>query len=37
MDLRAFFQKIRQVEKDITGTHAIVVSNGRPTAGVPDK
>ena len=35
MDLRAFFQKIRQVEKDITGTHAIVVSNETSDGGRP--
>ncbi len=42
MDLRLFYQKVRQLEKEMTGSHAVVVSNetsdgGRPgqTAEVP--
>ncbi len=35
MDLRAFFQKIRQVEREIAGTHAIVVSNETSDGGRP--
>ena len=33
MDLRLFYQKVRQLEKEIPGTHVIVVSNETPDGG----
>ncbi len=35
MDLRVFFQKVRQLEKEIAGSHAVVVSNETPDGGRP--
>jgi len=33
VDLRAFYQKIRQLETEIPGSHAVVVSNETPDGG----
>ena len=35
VDLRVFYQKVRQLEKEITGNHAVVVSNETPDGGRP--
>ncbi len=35
MDLRVFFQKVRQLEKEIPGNHAVVVSAETPDGGRP--
>lgn len=35
MDLRVFFQKVRQQEKEIPGSHAVVVSTETPDGGRP--
>ena len=34
MDLTAFFRKIRQLEKEIAGDYAVVVSNETPDGGI---
>lgn len=33
MDLRLFYQKVRQLEKEIPGSYAMVVSNETPDGG----
>ena len=35
VDLRLFYQKVRQLEKEIAGSHAVVVSNDTPDGGRP--
>jgi hypothetical protein len=35
VDLRVFYQKVRQLEKEIAGSHATVVSNETPDGGRP--
>ena len=34
MDLRAFYRRIRQLESEIAGSHAAIVSNETPDGGV---
>jgi hypothetical protein len=33
VDLRVFYQKVRQLEKEMAGSHAVVVSNETPDGG----
>ncbi len=35
MDLRVFFQKVRQLEKELPGNHVVVVSTETPDGGRP--
>jgi hypothetical protein len=35
MDLRAFYQKLRKIEQEITGSHVVVVSHETPDGGKP--
>lgn len=35
MDLRLFYQKVRQLEKEIEGSHTVVVSSETPDGGRP--
>jgi hypothetical protein len=37
VDLRAFFQNVRQQEKQIPGSHAVVVSTETPDGGRPGR
>jgi hypothetical protein len=35
MDLRAFYQKLRKIEREITDAHVVVVSHETPDGGRP--
>lgn len=35
MDLRAFYQKLRKIEQEITDSHVVVVSHETPDGGRP--
>ena len=35
MDLRAFYQKLRKIEREITDVHVVVVSHETPDGGRP--